>query len=96
MATRWGAEAIGFDECGVLEPGRAADLVVVGLEGAHLAPVHNIVSHLVYAAHCGDVESVVIDGKMVLHNGSVLNADEGGILEKSRHWGAKIAKANHG
>ena len=91
MATRWGAEALGLGSLtGSLEEGKAADLIVLDLAKPHLTPLYNIYSHLAYAACASDVESVVVNGKLVMDGRKLLTADEDEILKKARMWENKI------
>lgn len=71
MATRDGARALGLeDRIGTLEPGKRADLFVLNpLRGAKAVPMHNPVSTLVYSSGESNVETVVVDGEVVLENG---------------------------
>jgi len=67
MATINGAKALGWDkEIGSLEPDKKADIIILDFNQPHLAPVHNIVSHLVYSALGGDAETAIINGKIVM------------------------------
>ena len=85
MATRWGAEALGLGETtGSLEEGKAADLIVIDTRSPHLTPLYNVYSHLVYSATASDVESVMINGDLVIENRRHTKADENQILEKAR------------
>src|SRR5262249_42327849 len=66
MATIGGARAIHLDgEIGSLEPGKRADIIVVGTGNPHQVPLYNVYSHLVYATKASDVQSSVIEGKVV-------------------------------
>lgn len=77
MATINGAKALGWDkEIGSLEPGKKADLIIIDFNRPHLAPIHNIVSHLVYSALGGDVETTIINGKIVMENRRLKRANE--------------------
>lgn len=77
MATRDGARALGLDsQVGVLEPGYKADLILVDLNQAHLCPRHNLEAHMVYAARGADVDTVIIDGQLVLDGRRMLTIDE--------------------
>lgn len=91
MATRWAAEALGLDS-GCLQPGRTADIAVVNLRRPHLVPVYNIYSHLVYAAKSSDVETVMVDGKIIMDGGRILTADEDEVISRAEKWGRRIAK----
>jgi 5-methylthioadenosine/S-adenosylhomocysteine deaminase len=77
MATRDGAKALGLEnQVGVLKPGYKADLVLVDLNQAHLFPRHNLVAHMVYAAQGSDVDTVIIDGQLVMEGRRMLTVDE--------------------
>ncbi len=91
MATRWGAETLGLGSVtGSLEDGKSADLIVIDLTKPHLIPLYNIYSHLAYSACASDVESVVINGRLVVKDRVLITYDEDKILEKARIWGDKI------
>jgi 5-methylthioadenosine/S-adenosylhomocysteine deaminase len=69
MATIDGAKALSWEnEIGSIETGKKADLVVVNFTKPHLCPLYNETSHLVYAAKGADVETVIINGKIVMEN----------------------------
>ena len=87
MATMGGARALGMArEIGSLEPGKKADLILVNLEGVHLRPINSIVNNLVYAAHASDVETVLVDGQIVVENGRVCGLDEGEAIDAAEAY----------
>lgn len=95
MATRWGAEAIGLGSItGSLEPGKYADLVVINLDKPHLTPVYDIYSHITYSAMASDVETVIVNGRVVLNDRELKTGDEDSILRRARAWGEKIKNAD--
>lgn len=76
MATLGGAEAIDLgDRIGAITVGRQADLIQVRLNRAHLTPLYDVISHLVYAARANDVTTVVVDGHVLMRNSDVLTLD---------------------
>ena len=87
MATVNGARALGMEkELGSIEPGKKADLITVNLRNLRLTPLvlgrhFNLYSHMVYAAHGDDVNTVIIDGKVVMDNRKLINVDEDEIIE---------------
>jgi 5-methylthioadenosine/S-adenosylhomocysteine deaminase len=89
MATENGARACRID-AGTLDPGRLADIVLVDLSGAHLVPVHDIVNTLVYCARGSDVESVIINGRIVMQERKLLTMDEQAILDMAQEWGQNL------
>ncbi|WP_227353358.1 amidohydrolase [Haladaptatus salinisoli] len=82
MATAGSSRALGFDG-GRIEAGANADLAVLDLSAAHLTPHHDLVSHLAYAAHGGDVRHTVCDGNVVMADREVLTMDERSVMEEA-------------
>jgi 5-methylthioadenosine/S-adenosylhomocysteine deaminase len=81
MATLGGAEALGIShQVGSIEPGKKADIVLFDFNKPHLYPRHQTCAHLVYAAQAGDVDTVIIDGKVILEERKLLTMDENEIL----------------
>ena len=94
MATIRGARAIHQDkEIGSLEPGKRADLIIVGMGSVHQTPLYNIYSHLVYATKASDVETVMINGKIVMLNRRVLTIDESSVRAKANQYRDRIRKS---
>lgn len=92
MATINGAKVIGKEKSiGSLETGKLADVVALNFNKIHLSPVYDYFSHLIYAAKSGDVEHVFISGKPVVLNGQLINIDNEEIIDKAKHYGAKIS-----
>jgi 5-methylthioadenosine/S-adenosylhomocysteine deaminase len=84
MATLGGARALGMeDQLGSLEPGKRADLAVIGLDAARLHPLYDPVSHVVYAAKGADVRHVVVEGRVVMRDRKVLTLDEAAVLAEA-------------
>jgi len=84
MATLGGARALGMeDRLGSLEPGKRADLVVVGLDEPRLHPLYDPVSHLVYVAKGADVRHVVVEGRVIMRNRHVLTLDEKAVVAEA-------------
>lgn len=94
MATIDGAKALGLeDEIGSLETGKRADIIVVRLGGLHLAPqVGDFVSALVYSGLPGDVETVVIDGGIVMRERKLLTLDEAEVVEEANREATFLMK----
>lgn len=91
MATRWAAETLGLGETtGSLEKGKAADLVVINLDKPHLTPIYDIYSHIVYSVMASDVETVFVNGKVLVDKGRLVPLDETEIMDKARQWGRRI------
>ena len=83
MATINGAKALGLEnEIGSLEIGKKADITIVDLEKPHNMPIHDPISTLVYSANGGDVNTVIIDGKIIMEERVIKTVNEGETLEK--------------
>jgi 5-methylthioadenosine/S-adenosylhomocysteine deaminase len=94
MATIGGARAIHMErEIGSIEPGKRADVIVVGLGSAHQTPLYNIYSQLVYATKASDVETVVINGRVVMSNRRVLTIDEARVKAKANRYRDQVRKS---
>jgi 5-methylthioadenosine/S-adenosylhomocysteine deaminase len=89
MATNNGAFALGMgNEIGSIEVGKKADIILVNLRSTRFEPVllgemSNLESNLVYAAHGDNVDTVLIDGKIVMKNRKMLTIDEEDVIEKA-------------
>ncbi len=93
MATIWGAEALGVaDYLGSLETGKLADLVLLNIKKPHLVPVFDFYSHLVYAAKSSDVDTVIVNGEIVVENGQCLTLSEEEVLAEALEFGEKVRK----
>ncbi len=94
MATQGGANAIGLgDEVGSLSVGKRADIIQVSIASAHMQPLYNVTSHLVYVAKSEDVKTVIIDGQLVVADGEVLTIAEDELGLEVREISSRIAKA---
>ena len=94
MATIDGARAIGLErELGSLEPGKRADLIVVSMRSARQTPMYDPLSHLVYATRGDDVQTMVVNGKIVMRNRRVLTLNENAVLDEATEWARKVRLA---
>jgi len=93
MATIDGARALGMeDKIGSLEAGKLADVIVIDLDRAHLTPVYDPVSHLVYSARGSDVRDVIVNGRIVVRNGRLMTQDEEELRANVREMAADIGR----
>ena len=91
MATRGTAEAIGLHtNDGTLCVGALADLILLDIQQPHLQPLHNP-SHLVYSSGAADVQTVIINGKIVIRNRRLLTFDLAETMEQVRTLAARIS-----
>ena len=91
MACRGGALAFGQPGLiGSLEAGKKADLVLVDLNTPFAMPVHRVPSALVYNVSSGAVDTVMVDGQLLMRNKRVLCVDEDSVLAEARRVCAQL------
>ncbi|GKU78861.1 5'-deoxyadenosine deaminase [Paenibacillus sp. L3-i20] len=86
MATIGGAKAVGMgDEIGSIEVGKKADIVILNLNNFHTYPSYDVdpISRIVYSATRADVETTIIDGKIVMEHGIMKTIDRSIILREA-------------
>jgi 5-methylthioadenosine/S-adenosylhomocysteine deaminase len=93
MATINGAKALGLEsEIGSIEVGKKADVIIVGLEKPHMYPLHNIIPLLAYSAIGLDVETVIVDGKIIIENKLFKTIDKDKVLENAQKVSESLIK----
>lgn len=86
MATIGGARAVGMNhEIGSIETGKKADLAILNLNHFHTFPSYDVdpISRIVYSATRADVETTIVDGKIVMENGMMKTIDRKHILTQA-------------
>jgi 5-methylthioadenosine/S-adenosylhomocysteine deaminase len=76
MGTCNGAKALGFNDSGVIKEGMKGDIILIDTDKPHFYPQNNPVSAMVYSAQASDVDTVIINGKIIMQNRDLLNIDE--------------------
>ena len=96
IATRRGAEAVGFPETGALEVGRLADVIALEVTGSSAVPFEaaSLISHLGFAATGADVRHVFIGGRHVYAEGEHLTLDADEIRLRAAAARARLTAAN--
>ena len=79
MTTRWGARAFGLD-CGVLEPGRLADIALLKRDTPAFTPLNDVVTQLVFCENGNSVDTVLVNGEVVVDGGRLTKMDESEVL----------------
>jgi 5-methylthioadenosine/S-adenosylhomocysteine deaminase len=94
LATLGGARALGMERLiGSLEPGKRADILIVGMSQPRQTPVYDPVSHLVYVTRGDDVETTIVNGKVLMENRRVVTLDEGKVLAEARRISDEVLRA---
>jgi 5-methylthioadenosine/S-adenosylhomocysteine deaminase len=92
MATIDGARALHLEkEIGSLEPGKNADLILISLDAPNAVPMFDVYSQLAYSLKAGDVQTVVIAGRIVMRDRKLLTVKEAEVIAKAREYKTKIA-----
>ncbi|HYE75926.1 MAG TPA: 5'-deoxyadenosine deaminase [Blastocatellia bacterium] len=94
MATIWGARALGLEaEIGSIEIGKRADLILLNLNRLHTTPQPDLISTIVYAVQPNDVETVIIDGRVVMREKKLSTLDESSVLSDAQEQSRKLIDA---
>ncbi|MEI7885635.1 MAG: amidohydrolase [Clostridia bacterium] len=96
MATKNGAKALGLEaEIGTLEVGKKADLIILDFKKPHLYPKYNIISSLAYSVQASDVETVIINGKIVMEEREIKNINVQQVLEKVQSCAMRLINSQN-
>ncbi|HYH95425.1 amidohydrolase [Hyalangium sp.] len=83
IATRGSAAVLGMgDRIGKLAPGYLADLILVDTSGAHWQPPHSLTAGLVYSARASDVQTVMVDGRVIMRDRQLLTIDKARVFSE--------------
>jgi 5-methylthioadenosine/S-adenosylhomocysteine deaminase len=94
MATIGGARALGMEkQIGSLEPGKRADVIIVSMSAARQTPIYDPLSHLVYVTRGDDVQTTIVNGKVLMRDRKVLTLDRAAILREAKKWSATVSAA---
>lgn len=97
MATINGAKALGLgDVTGSLTPGKRADLILIRTNDVNIAPLANIETTVVQSATPANVDTVMVDGRIVKRKGQLVGYDVGAIVERAKRSAMRIRKAAGG
>ncbi|OYR39120.1 MULTISPECIES: 5'-deoxyadenosine deaminase [unclassified Halorubrum] len=87
MATINGAKAAGFDELGAIREGWRADIIGLSTDLTRATPLHDVLSHLVFAAHGDDVQFTMVDGTVLQDDGVVTAIDAESVRREASEIG---------
>lgn len=89
MATINGAKALDWDDqIGSIEEGKKADLILIDTDKAHLYPHHDQISAIAYSTQGSDVDTVIVDGRILMENRQIKSLN----VEKIKYMVEKRAK----
>jgi len=91
MATTNGAQALGLEKTvGSLEVGKKADVVLIDFRKPHLTPLHDPYANIVYSARGSDVDTVIVDGKLLMEGRKVKTLDEEEVMQKAQRTASNL------
>lgn len=91
MATMGGARVLGLDkEIGSLKEGKKADVIMIDFSGKpKFTPIFNKLEVLAFGCRGSDVDTVMVDGKIVVKEKRILTVDEEKVFEMAKAQAAK-------
>jgi len=91
MATIEGAKALGLENTvGSLAEGKKADIILIDFKKPHLTPTHDFFANIIYSARGSDVDTVIVDGNVLMENRVVKTLNEEEIIEKAQETALDI------
>jgi 5-methylthioadenosine/S-adenosylhomocysteine deaminase len=94
MATIGGARVIGQQaRIGSLEAGKRADLIIVGMSKPRQQPLFDPIAQIVYASRGDDVETTIVNGRVLMRDRTVLTLDEATVVSEARKAADLVRKA---
>lgn len=95
MVSSGGARALGMaDDLGAVAAGRKADLVLLRADSVFLRPLNHALNALVYAETGASVETVLVDGRIVVDHGRVLTVDEEQLRARAQEGAERLLAQN--
>jgi len=93
MATIDAARALGMEkDLGSIEAGKKADVILVDMFKPHLVPLNMPVYRLAYFANGNDIDTVIVNGEILMEGRRVRSVDEAGVLELAQTEGEKAIR----
>lgn len=82
MATINGAKALKLNETGEMEEGKLADLIIINMEETITKPINNIFAEIVYNVKGSNVDTTIVNGKVLMENRKINNVNKKEIIQK--------------
>ena len=93
IATTGSARVVGLgDQIGQLARGYRADLILVDMSGSHCQPLHSLTASLVYNIRASDVQTVIVDGQVIMRDRQLLTLDKAQIIKEVNQSMGRLAQ----
>jgi 5-methylthioadenosine/S-adenosylhomocysteine deaminase len=93
IACRDSAAVVGLaSKIGQLSPGYLADIILVDMSGAHHQPLHSLTASLVYNTRAGDVQTVIVNGEVVMRDRRILTLNKTEIIAQVKKNMDRLAR----
>jgi 5-methylthioadenosine/S-adenosylhomocysteine deaminase len=96
LATEGSAKVLGFEKIGRLAPEYEADIVFLRLDRPHFVPLRSPLLQMVFAENGASVDTVMIGGRIVFHDGQLLTLDEAKLRRQAEAAAHRLDEANAG
>ncbi|HET8564552.1 MAG TPA: amidohydrolase family protein, partial [Candidatus Binatia bacterium] len=97
MATAGGAQALGLSfVCGTIGVGKRADLILVRIDNVHNQPVNDLFSQLVHCAKASDVQTVIVNGEILMKDRKLQLLDEMQVLDRAKRANIDLMERTRG
>ena len=77
-------------EVGSIEIGKKADLVIFDIDNVQMSPLHNPLSQVVYCSKSQNIDTVIVNGEVIMKNRKILNVDEKFVVQKVQELAKKL------
>jgi 5-methylthioadenosine/S-adenosylhomocysteine deaminase len=94
LATEGSAKVLGFEKIGRLAPGYEADIVFLRLDSPHFVPLRAPLLQMVFGENGASVQTVMIGGRIVFHDGRLLTLDENGLRREAEEAASRLDRSN--
>ena len=95
MATIAGARTLRLEKrVGSLEIGKRADIILIDFEKTHLTPKHNLYANIVYSARGSDVDTVIVNGEILMEKRKVRTVKEKEVMERAQRTASSLVSSS--